>query len=300
MLQAQAPKIPDGNYLPEPGPKGTASVIGLAAAFLEAQHAGSVMAVLTADHIIQSEERFRGLLSAGYQAAAEGRLVTLGISPTLPSTSYGYIQMGQRVGSYRGFKVHASLGFREKPSREQAEEFLAQGNYVWNSGMFVWRARRILDEIQRYLPALHRVLAEFTGAIGEPGARDVLKEAWSTLESETIDYGVMEKAEDVVVIPAGELGWYDIGTWDRLFDLGDLDDQGNLIMAQETLSLNTEDTLIFQRDQELEPALIAVLGVRDLIIIDTGDVVLICDRKKAEQVRELVERLGDRGKEKYL
>lgn len=300
MLQAQAPKIPSENYLPEPGPKGTASVIGLAAAYLEARWPSAVMAVLTADHIIGSEERFRELLSAAYLVAKEGRLVTLGITPTLPSTSYGYIHMGQKMGIYRGFDVHDSLGFREKPTRDRAEEFLAQGDYVWNSGMFVWRAERILDQIERYLPSLHRVLAEYTTNIDEAGAQDDLGRAWKELKSETIDYGVMEKAEGVVVIPAGELGWYDIGTWDRLFDLGDLDDRGNLIMAQESITLDSEGTLIFQRDQEVDPTLIAVLGVHNLIIIDTGDVVLICDRKKAEQVRELVETLKDRGQEKYL
>jgi mannose-1-phosphate guanylyltransferase len=300
MLRAQAPMIPFKNYLPEPAPKGTASVIGLAAAYLEARSPDSVMAILTADHIIRREERFRELLSAGYQVAREGGLVTLGITPTLPSTSYGYIHLGERLGEYRGFDLHASRGFKEKPARDRAEAFLAQGDYVWNSGMFVWRAERILDEIERWMPTLSRGLAQYLAVFGDPSEDEVLKRVWDTLESETIDYGVMERAKDVVVIPVGELGWYDIGTWDRLFDLGDLDDHGNLIMARETLSLDAAGTLVLQRSSVVDPSLIAVLGVENLIIIDTGDVVLICDRKKAEQVRELVEILKHRGQEKYL
>lgn len=300
LLRRQAPEIPPENYLPEPAPKGTAAVIGLAAAHLDAVHPGAVMANLTADHLITEEGRFRDLLRAAYEVAEEGRLVTLGIRPTYPSTGYGYIHVGEPLGEYGAFDVYESLGFTEKPPLGRAREFLASGEYAWNSGMFIWRVSRALEEIGRWMPDLGEALAQYARVRGAPEEREVLAREWARLESETIDFGVMEKAEGVTVIESGELGWHDIGTWDRLIDLGPKDDNGNLVRAGESLLVDTQDSLVFQETSGGGGRLIAVLGMRDVIIVDAGDALLVCPRGEAERVKALVEELEGRDLGKYL
>jgi mannose-1-phosphate guanylyltransferase len=300
LLRSQAPAIPKGNFLPEPSPKGTAAVIGLAATYLDAVHPDAVMANLTADHLITEGGRFRELLQAAYQVARHGQLVTLGIRPTHPSTGYGYIHFGAEIGEYGGFRVYESLGFTEKPPLERARAFLTSGDYAWNSGMFIWRVGRVLEEIGRWMPALAGALAEYGHARGEAGEREVLGRAWARLENQTIDYGVMEKADGVAVIEAGDLGWHDIGTWDRLIELGARDEHGNLARAADSILLNTHDSMVFQQALDGESRLIAVLGMQDVVIVDTGDALLICHRRAAESVKALVKELEDRGKGKYL
>jgi mannose-1-phosphate guanylyltransferase len=300
LLRRQAPEIPEQNYLPEPAPKGTAAVIGLAAAYLDAVHPGAVMANLTADHLITEESRFRDLLQAAYKVAEEGRLVTLGVRPTYPSTGYGYIHFGERLGVYSAFEAYESLGFTEKPALGRAREFVASGDYAWNSGMFIWRASRVLGEIGRWMPDLAQALAQYSRVRGTSEERDVLAREWARLESETIDYGIMEKAGDVAVIPCGELGWHDIGTWDRLIDVGQKDDNGNLVRAADSLLVDTEDSLVFQAASKGDGRLIAVLGMQDVIIVDAGDAILVCPRGAAERVKALVEELEARNLGKYL
>lgn len=300
LLRSQAPEIPGGNFLPEPAPKGTAAVIGLAAAYLNSLNPGAVMANLTADHLITEEGRFRELLQAAYQVAVEDKLVTLGIKPTYASTGYGYIHFGRLIGEYGGFRAFESLGFTEKPPLEKAQSFLVEGDYAWNSGMFIWRVGRVLEEIQRWMPGLGKALDEYARARGEPQEREVLAREWGRLENQTIDYGVMEKAEGVVAIEAGDLGWYDIGTWDRLVELGRKDEDGNLVRGGESLLIDTRDSLVFQGAPEAEGRVVAVVGMQDVIIVDTRDALLVCHRRDAERVKALVEQLEERGKEKYL
>jgi mannose-1-phosphate guanylyltransferase len=299
LLREQVPALPADGFLIEPAPRGTASVVGLAAVTLAHEDAQAVMAVLTADHHIANETLLRSLLAAAYQPAKDGHLVTLGIEPTQASTGYGYLELGEQVGEVGGHPFHKVESFREKPDQQTAERYLAAGNYLWNSGMFVWRVDRILQEFDRHMPELAAGLARITEALGTSSAVQVVEQVWETLRSQTIDFGVMENADDVVVLPTKDLGWWDVGSWNRLYDVLPLDEQGNLVLAQELIALDTSGTLIVQEPGQSR--LVATLGVNDLVIVDTGVVLLVTTRDRAEQVRALVDQLRqDPTKHRYL
>ena len=300
LLQPQVPMVPASNFLLEPAPRGTASVIGLAAIVLRRQNPEFVMANLTADHYIANVDKFQELLLAAYEVACQGELVTLGITPRYPDTGYGYIHRGEALGTFCGYQAYRVEAFKEKPDLATAEAYVNSGEYVWNSGMFVWKASRILDEIERQMPDLFSGLMEIEAALGTPEEGRVLEEGWNELESETIDFGVMEGADQVAVIPADDLGWWDVGGWNRLFELMEPDEDGNLLVAPKTFALDVHRTLIYQ-DPEIEgERLIAALGVDDLIVIDTGDVLLVCRRERAEELRRLVQELTNAGLDHYL
>jgi mannose-1-phosphate guanylyltransferase len=297
ILQPQIPTLTAENFLNEPMPRGTASVIGYAATVLEHRTPGAVMACLTADHVIQNKERFLELLAAAEARALIGELVTLGIAPSAPSTGYGYIHFGEKLATEKGFDIRSVRQFKEKPNLAAATEYLEGGEHSWNSGMFVWTAERILQEIERLMPQLHAALGEIKNSLGTPEESSVIARAWQGLESETIDYGVMEGAENVVVIPADDLGWWDVGGWDRLEDLMDTDPNGNTVRADLTLLSDTDRSVIYQKPGLKR--LVATLGLEDIVIVDTEDVLLICDRKRAEEVRSLVAGLSENGLEDY-
>ena len=297
ILQSQVPALESGNFLNEPLPRGTASVIGYAAIVLRRKNPGAVMACLTADHIIENEHRFLELLEAAEARALLGELVTLGIAPSAPSTGYGYIHLGEKLAHEAGFDIRTVLQFKEKPDHQAAVEYVESGEYAWNSGMFVWTAERILQEIERWMPQLFAALQEIEQAIGTPEEAEVTARIWEGLESQTIDYGVMERAEGIVVIPTDDLGWWDVGGWDRLADLLKSDTNGNIVRAAETLLSDTTNAVVYQ-EHGLN-RLIATLGLEDIVIIDTQDVVLVCDRSRAEEVRNLVARLSEFGLEEY-
>lgn len=298
LLRQQAPQLPEGCFVREPAPKGTAAVVGLAATLLYQRDPQAVMAVLTADHFIADEGLFRELLGSAYHVAREGRLVTLGVQPSEPSTGYGYLHQGEPLGAVAGFDVYEVQSFREKPDRATAEAYLESEEYVWNSGMFVWRCERILQEIETHMPALSNALAEIAAAVDTPEQQEIIQARWSDLRSETIDYGVMEKADDVVLLPAQGLGWWDVGSWDRLFQLLEGDQDDNILLADDTVVLDSRGTLVVQQgDRE---RLIALLGVSDLVVVDTGRALLVARRDRAEEVRSIVEYLSSNELNRYL
>ena len=297
ILQPQIPSLTADNFLNEPMPKGTASVVGYAATVLNHRTPGAVMAVLTADHIIHNEARFLELLAAAEARALKGELVTLGIAPSAPSTGYGYIHLGEKLATEGGFDIRSVLQFKEKPDQQTASQYFESGEYAWNSGMFVWTTERILQEIERLMPQLYAALREIERSLGTPEEKQVIARIWAGLESDTIDYGVMEGAENVVVIPADDLGWWDVGGWDRLEDLTDADLNGNIVRATDVLLSDTNASVIYQETGLNR--LVATLGLKDVVIVDTADVLLVCDRNRAEEVRSLVARLSESGLEDY-
>ncbi len=296
LLHEQTPALDRGNFILEPSPRGTASAIGYAAVVLQHRDPEAVMACLTADHIIGNREQFLQILQAAEQLAANGEMVTLGVSPSYPSTGYGYIHAGEVAESIGEFEAHRVLKFEEKPSREVAEQFVASSEYSWNSGMFVWRAGRILAEIERQMPELYAGLQRIAGVLETEHEAEVVQSVWDGLSAQTIDYGVMEGAERVVVIPADDLDWLDVGGWDRLPDLADRDDSGNLLAAPRVLALRSSNSAVYQTGSE---RLIAILGAEDLVVVDTEDVLLICRREDAEGVRQLVAKLSEMGWDHY-
>lgn len=295
-LKRQVPGIPEENFLLEPLPRGTAAVVGLAAVALQRRDPQAVMAILTADHYIGNEDRFRQLLTAAYDIAQDDFLVTLGIEPAFPATGYGYIQRAERLGTYRNLDVYRVNRFREKPDQEQAEKMLAAGDHSWNSGMFVWRVERILEELSRQMPELHQTLIEIGRAWGTAEGSQVLQNLWPNIEKETIDYGIMEGAQQVAVIPAESLNWSDVGSWDSLFEVLPGDEAGNIVMGGQHIGLDTRDSLVYV---DRERRLIVTIGVEDLVVVDTDDVLLVCRKDQAQNVRQIVDKLSEEGP-KYL
>ncbi len=292
VLREQVPELPDDNFILEPVGRGTAPAVGLAAIHLRRRDPEAVMAVLTADHYIHDAARFRAVLTAAYQVALEGHLVTLGITPSYAATGFGYIRQGQRLDEYNGFTAYQVESFVEKPDRATAEGFLKSGRTSWNSGMFIWRVDRILEEFARQMPQFYQQLERVEAALGEPRAAAVLERVWPRVASQTIDYGIMEGAQDVAVLPV-DIGWSDVGSWAALLDILSEDAAGNVVRGRH-LGIDTQRTLIFGADR-----LVATIGLRDMIIVDTDDAILICPAERAQDVKKIVDKLQESG-EGYL
>jgi mannose-1-phosphate guanylyltransferase len=295
LLSSQVPELPLENFIVEPEGRGTAPAIGLGAIHLRRRDAEATMAVLTADHFITDTIRFRRALTAAARVAADGHLVTLGIKPASPSIGYGYIEQGEGLGEVEGFPVFYAERFTEKPRPEAAIQMVERGEYSWNSGMFVWRVDRILDEFQRQMPEFYAQLAEVEAALGTPGYERTLKRVWPQVAKQTIDYGVMEGAESVAVIPV-DIGWSDVGSWASLPELLPSDEAGNVAVGQH-VEIDTRDTLVFAGS---ENRLIATIGVEGLVIVDTEDALLICAKEREQDVRAMVKRLEEMGRSEWL
>ena len=297
MLQ-QAASIPEENYILEPAPRGTASVVGLAAAILQKRDPEASMAILPSDHFIRNRDLFHYLLRAAFEVAENGYLVTLGITPTHPSTAYGYIQQGQPLSGGYKYPAYEVKSFVEKPNEETAQKLLRSGDHSWNSGMFIWRADVILKEINKQMPTLGGALKEIADAWGTAAQVKVLKDCWGDLAVKTVDYGIMEKAERVAVLPAGGLGWSDVGSWESLFEVLLPDMNGNIATNNNShLAHETNNTLVYGSNSE---RLIVTIGVDDMIIVDTDDILLVCKSDQSQSVRDIVEHLKKHRQEKYL
>jgi mannose-1-phosphate guanylyltransferase len=296
-LQLECPEIPTENFLIEPKPRGTASVVGLAGLALYKRDPEAVMAVLTADHFIKNEDYFRWLLKNAYTVAQSGFLGTLGVQPTYPATGYGYIQRGKRLDEFAGLPVYRVERFREKPDQAAADTMIQRGDHYWNSGMFFWQAARILEEIKCHMPDLWQKLAVIEAAWEQDDFEAVIQATWPEIHPETIDYGIMEKASQVAVLPATDLGWDDVGSWDSLFDVLPADENGNIILKADYLGLNTSDTLV---QSDGTGRLIVTIGVNNLILVDTNDALLVCSREQAQQVKQIVEQLKKNNRVEYL
>ncbi|HEX9840570.1 MAG TPA: mannose-1-phosphate guanylyltransferase [Anaerolineales bacterium] len=296
-MQEQVPSIPVENYLIEPAPRGTASVVGLAAAVLEKRDPQAVMAIQTSDHYIRNHDLFHFLIRTAFDVANESYLVTLGIAPTFPSTAYGYIQQGESLDGDYKYPVYKVKRFKEKPDQDTAQRLLRSGDHSWNSGMFIWRADAILAEIEKQMPELFKAVNEISAAWDTPKQDEVLQEYWHDLKSQTIDYGIMEKAEQVAVLPAGGLGWSDVGSWNSLFEVLLPDMNGNVAAGAQHLALDTHNTLVYSGDDE---RLVVTIGVDDMVVVDAGDVLMICKADQSQKVRDVVEHLKKHHQEKFL
>jgi len=297
-MRLQAPSIPDENYILEPAPRGTASVVGLAAAVLHKRDPHAAMAILPSDHFIRNRDLFHYLLRAAFEVAGSRHLVTLGITPTHASTAYGYIQQGEPIAGGYKYPAYRVESFKEKPNEVTAQKLLRTGDHSWNSGMFIWRADVILKEIDSQMPALGKALRNIASAWGSSEQSAVLKENWRDLKVETVDYGIMEKAEHVAVLPAGGLGWSDVGSWDSLFEVLLPDMNGNIATNNAVhLAHETHNTLVYGTSSE---RLVVTIGVDDMVIVDTGDVLLVCKSDQSQKVRDVVEHLKKHRQQEYL
>jgi mannose-1-phosphate guanylyltransferase len=297
VLLPSTPQLAPSQFLLEPEPRGTASVIGLAAAILSIHDPQAVMAVLTSDHLIQNVTLFQDLMRNAYEVAQSGVLVTMGIHPEYPSTGYGYIQVGDKFDLSDVPSARKVIRFVEKPDLPHAEEMLASGNYLWNSGMFFWRVDVILREFELHMPMLYQALMEIKAAWETPDRDDTIQRIWPTIQPETIDYGIMEKAQHVAVIPAEGLEWNDVGSWNSLPDVMPGNADGNIILSKSVVSLDTSSSIIYEHNPD---KLIALKGLNNMIVIDTDDALLICPREEAQHIREIVAELKKRRLDQYL
>jgi mannose-1-phosphate guanylyltransferase len=293
-LSKELDNLPDENIIIEPVGRNTAPCIGLAALYLKKKNSDAVMAVLPSDHLIGDDESFIATLADACEMAKKGDyLVTIGTQPTDPETGYGYIEKGKTVERIRNSEICDVTSFREKPDISTAEAFLKDGGFYWNSGMFIWKVSSILKAIEKFLPDLYEGLLEIEDSIGTAREKEVVAQIYAKLDPVSIDYGVMEKADNVVMVP-GDFGWSDIGCWDALWKILEKDESGNVIKG-DVINIDSSDSLVFSTDK-----LVTVVGVKDLVVVETADSIFICDKNSSQDVKKLVEKLEENNMKEYL
>ncbi|MBD5461246.1 MAG: NTP transferase domain-containing protein [Lachnospiraceae bacterium] len=288
-------RIGSERILEEPQARGTAACIGYAAMELLHKYGDGVMCIMPSDHYIEDEAGYCRVLRRAVELAAErDALVTVGIKPQYPATGYGYIRSSAVMGTDGRPEDYRKIEeFVEKPPRIVAQEYLSLGGYAWNSGMFVWKASVILDCYRRLLPDIYEYLSEISRAFGKPEEKEVLGRVYPKIPRNTIDYGIMERAEGVLMLE-GDFGWNDVGSLDALALFGEADAHGNVCMG-ESLMIDTGRTISYSSGR-----LIAAVGVEDLMIVETPDSILVCPKNRAQDVKKVVEELQAKGYEKYL
>ncbi len=289
-IARQLPEIPSAQIVAEPVPRNTAPTIGLAAHEIFRRDPEGLMVVLPSDHVIAKPGRFlRALRAACLVAHSNGRSVVLGLKPTRPDTGYGYVRLGPLEARVAGEKVFRVEKFTEKPALTVARRYVSSGRYLWNGGMFIWRARTLLENLERYKPGMAPALARIAAA-GGVRAGATLRRLYPRLEKISIDYALMEKIPNVFAV-AADLGWSDVGSWAVAYELGRKDRAGNVKTA-DGLCLDSAGNIIVSSGK-----FIATVGVRNLVIVDTEDALLVCGRERSQEVGkavETIERLGYR------
>ncbi len=294
------PVVPPANVLAEPTARNTAPAIAFAAAVLHAKDPDAVMIVLSADHAIHNVAAFHEVLQASIDKAADpDALITVGIEPTYPETGYGYLQYDAAEGKADEPRAYVVRTCAEKPDLATAERFLDSGDFLWNSGIFVWRADSILSQLERYLPEVYHAFAPVEAAArsGDEGAlQAAVDEAFQTTPKISIDYGVMEPAApdmNTWVVP-GSFGWSDVGDWRAVYEVSEKDQAGNAVEGDVVVH-TTSRCYVRSKDR-----MIVLVGVQDLAVVDAGDALLVCKMDATQQVKNIVDYLGSHGLEEYL
>ncbi|MBE2194169.1 MAG: mannose-1-phosphate guanylyltransferase [Anaerolinea sp.] len=288
-LHASTDYLPIENFVREPSGRDSGPAAGLGVYTIAQKDPDAIIAILSADHHIANEERFRQSLQTAKTYAQQDYIVTLGITPSFPATGFGYIQRGEKIGEQGIFEIYRSQRFVEKPDPATAEVFVASGLYSWNAGMFIMKASRAIEEFARQQPEMHAILSEVSA---HP---EKLASQWEQITRKPLDYAIMEGARDVVVIPV-EIGWSDVGTWATLFEILSDNDESNVSRGdfKEHIQIDTRGSLI------VSDRMVVTIGVNDLVIVDTDDVLMICHRDRAQDVREAVKALEARGYKTHL
>ena len=291
LVAEQLPDVPAENVIAEPCPRNTAPCIGLAAGILRKKYGDTVMLVLPSDHLIHAEDMYLDTLRRAVLAAENGtNLVTLGITPTYPETGYGYIKYIR--GSSRS-GVYQVERFVEKPDLETAKTYLQARSYLWNSGMFIWKTSSILMNLEKHMPTLYAGLAPMVNAYGTPAFAQVLEEQFCNLPAESIDYGIMEKAENICTIP-GSFGWDDVGSWLALERINTPDPDGN-VLSGDVVSIDSKGCTISGSNR-----LIAALGLHGLVIVATPDALHVCNKNSTQDIKKILAQLRAQERESLL
>ncbi|MFA9375927.1 MAG: mannose-1-phosphate guanylyltransferase [Lachnotalea sp.] len=278
------------HILAEPAARNTAACVGYAAMEIIKKYGDGIMCIFPADHYIKQETEFVKVLKNAVKAAENSdKLVTIGITPTFPATGYGYINFDKQEKN----EIKTVQKFVEKPNYETAVKYMKSGEFLWNSGMFIWKSSTILDNFKRFLPKVNNAIEQIGQAMGTPAEKETIDRIYPDIPSISIDYGIMERSDDVVVLE-GDFGWNDVGSWDTLGVLYDTDDNGNIIKGDQ-INIETSNCISYS-----DKRLIATIGIDNMIIVETDDVVLVCAKDKAQDVKKIVDLLKEKGKIEYL
>jgi len=291
-IREELPFLPEKNIIIEPEMKDTAACIAYSALIIEKYFPNSQMAVLASDHLIQKEQTFRDTLvkAVEYISGNEDKIITLGITPDKPHTGYGYIEVNKKelVDEKEIYKVKA---FHEKPNFERAEYFVEEGNYYWNSGMFIWKTSTIIDNVMQYMPEHGEIIQNLklivdTKELAGEKLANIVKEEFAKFEKISIDYGVMEKSDKIEVIPV-DIGWNDIGSFPSLEEVFKKNKNGSVVKDCNYIEIDSEKNIVVGKEGKT----IATVGVRNLIIVDTEEGLLICDKNDAQHIKKVVKEL---------
>jgi mannose-1-phosphate guanylyltransferase len=295
------PELPRQNLLGEPVARDTANAVGFPAAVLLRQDRDAVFAVVTADHVIEPIEDFQSSLKTAFEVVEKQptALVTFGIIPSHGHTGLGYIHRGEAIPGFKG--AYRVLTFKEKPDKPTADRYVESGRYYWNSGMFIWRADTVLNELATYLPEAHRGLLQIGEAWGTPQQDEVLQQTYPALPKISIDYAVMEPASQIkgraqVVVVEMNIQWLDIGSWPALAETLQMDEKDNAVSAKTVVLLDSDDNIIICED---EGHLISTIGLSDMIVVHTRDATLVCPKREAQRVKEMVMKVKEKYGDKY-
>jgi len=283
LINEQIPELPRKNVIAEPAARNTAPCIGLAAGVVKRKYGeDTIMLVLPSDHMIKSNTMYIDTLKTAIKTAEHGEnLVTIGITPTYPETGYGYINFSSKEPQNGAYEV---IRFVEKPDIEKAKHYVNSGEYLWNSGMFVWKTSAILTNIEKFLPDIYKGVQQIAESYGADEFEKCLENGFQKLRSESIDFGVMEKADNIFTVP-GNFGWDDVGSWLAVERINRTNEFGNMVRG-DVISINTRNTTIIGGKR-----LIATVGIEDLVIVDADDAVLICAKDSTQNVKKVIENL---------
>lgn len=303
MEETTARRLGKGRILAEPAARNTAACIGYAAIAIRKQYGDSVMCVLPSDHYVRDTDAYKEVMDFAMDLAEKtDRLVTIGIKPTEPATGYGYIKYNKRMReiahtigavSQKRITAYPVSDFVEKPSLSIAKSYVEQGCYLWNSGMFVWKTSVILNYFEKLLPDIYERLLEIEEAIGTEKEQETIERVYPTIPKISVDYGIMEKADNVIMLD-GDFGWSDVGSWDTLDTLYDTDENNNVVYGEQ-IHIGSSNCIAYGKDK-----LIATIGLENVVIVETEDAILVCDKGRTQDVKRIVEILQEQGKEEYL
>ncbi len=293
LVKEQLPDLEDHQIVQEPIRRNTAPCIAYVSHKIKAQNPNASIVVAPSDHIVMKEEVFTEVINKALKfVSKEEALVTLGIVPTRPDTGYGYIQFDENDTEEKIFKVKT---FTEKPTPEIAKTFLKSGDFVWNAGIFIWSVNTILTAFEKHLPEIHEVFAQGTGLYNTDKEQKFISTAYSLCTNISIDYGVMEKAEDVFVIPA-DFGWSDLGTWASLYETYNHDYLGNAVSGKNVMIYDSANSMVMVPDDKL----VVLQGLDGYCVIDTGDILLICQKEREQEIKGITADIKSKKGEKYL
>lgn len=289
MLKLVGGRVADNHILVEPAARSTAACIGYAAIEIMKKYGDGIMVITPSDAYIKDNKKFAEVLKTAVDAAEKSdKLVTIGITPTFPATGYGYIQYENSSKP-----VKSVLKFVEKPNEERAKKYLESGNFVWNSGIFVWKASVILEKFKTILPEIYSYLEQIAVTFGKSDETQQIEKIYHLIPSISVDYGIMEKCNDIMVVPA-DFGWNDVGSWDMFNVLHTEDTDGNIKIG-DALTIDSKNTTVYSSGK-----LVAAVGVDNLIIVETPDAIMVCTKDKAQDVKKIVDRLKENGREELL